>query len=512
MGTRLARYRSFLQNRRVETAVFCVCVFGFGVTLSLLPAAVANVCILIGAVGLAHQVFTTYRGRIRLEAPWPLSRIPSWSVLALPVGLLLGYYTVSAGATLTQVVVLVALLFVCFYFWYILPVAWFQLHQQSVPEAEQESPTASLSILVPAYNEGGYIGRCIDALAAAKYSGPKEIIVVDDGSTDTTYREARAHATDETYVLRRENGGKHAALNTGLERASGDVVVTVDADSRIDESALVEIVTDLQADPSVGAVAGTVRLDRLDTLVEKLQALEYAVGINTFRRAFAVTEAVNVVPGCLGCFRRTAMEEVGGYDGDTMTEDYDITLQLLKAGWTVRASEALVYTEAPRTWRGLFDQRLRWKHGNIETLIKHRDLLGQTRFSNFSSLVYPYQLVSLFAMPIATVVILWTVLLGLASGEWQYITTIVVLFAALEFLGTSFALSIDSNSLWLGVYSPLVLVVYRHFIVVVTLKAMLDVLRQVEQTWVSPRADPSAGQAGGEPTAPTRAHTEEFDG
>ncbi|WP_323677957.1 glycosyltransferase family 2 protein, partial [Halorubellus sp. PRR65] len=86
------------------------------------------------------------------------------------------------------------------------------------------------------------------------------------------------------------------------------------------------------ADPNIGAVAGAVKLLRVQSRIEKLQALEYALGINTFRRAFAALGFVNVVPGCLGCFRRAALEEVDGYDGDTMTEDFDVTIKLLKAG------------------------------------------------------------------------------------------------------------------------------------------------------------------------------------
>jgi cellulose synthase/poly-beta-1,6-N-acetylglucosamine synthase-like glycosyltransferase len=483
--------RVALQNRSTETVAFCVCILGFGLVLSFLPPAVVNLCLLIGVVGFVHQTLLVYRERRRLSSLWPLSRLPSWSLLGVLASALLGYHIFTTGATIIQGVILVALLFVSFYFWYILPAAWFQLHQQSTPDTEKNPPTVPLSILVPAYNEAGYIGECIDSLVEATYHGPKEIIVINDGSTDETYQEACAHATEDVHILTQENGGKSSALNTGLERASGEVIITVDADSRVTNSSLIEIVADLQADPSLGAVAGTVKLGRVDTLVEKLQALEYAVGINTFRRAFAVTGAVNVVPGCLGCFRRAAVNEVGAYDGDTMTEDYDITLQLLKAGWDVRASEALVYTEAPRTWRGLAKQRLRWKFGNLETLLKHIEFLRWTNRSTFSGLIFPYQLVTLFVMPIATLVILWSIIIGVAAGHWMYITTIIALFMGLELLGALFALELDDNSLWLSMYSPLILAVYRLFLAAVTLKAMFDVLRQTERAWDSPRSSPS---------------------
>ncbi|SDD28795.1 glycosyltransferase family 2 protein [Natrinema hispanicum] len=495
MGRKFESLIEILRNQDAETAILCACVLGFGVVLSFLPAAVVNLCLLVGVVGLAYQALLIYHGRDGWPSPWLLSELPSWIVLGVPVGGLLGYHLFEAEATVVQGIILVAVLFVSFYFWYVLPAAWFQSHQQSSPDVEQNPPTVPLSILVPAYNEAGCIGQCIDRLVQAEYPGPKEIIVIDDGSTDATYQEACAHATADVHVLQQENGGKFSALNTGLERATGSVVVTVDADSRVTDSTLVEIVADLLVDPSVGAVAGTVKPTRVDTLVEKLQALEYAVGINTFRRAFAATDSVNVVPGCLGCFRKVAIDGVGGYDGDTMTEDYDITLQILRAGWSVRASEALVYTEAPRTWRGLARQRLRWKLGTLETLLKHRGLLRGTDRSTFSGLVFPYQLISLSAMPIVTLVILWTILAGVAAGQWLYVAVIVTLFAALEFLGTLFALELNDNRLWLAAYSPLIFVVYRHFLAAITLKALFDVLQQPERTWDSSRYTPLETEA-----------------
>ncbi|TKX51805.1 glycosyltransferase family 2 protein, partial [Halorubrum sp. SP3] len=83
------------------------------------------------------------------------------------------------------------------------------------------------------------------------------------------------------------------------------------------------------------------------SLVTDLQALEYVVGINTFRRAFDLFGAVTVVPGSLGAFRRDVLEAVQGYSADTVTEDFDLTIAILKAGFSIHASEGTVYTEAP---------------------------------------------------------------------------------------------------------------------------------------------------------------------
>jgi len=352
-----SRVVSSLQERIVETTVYLLAILGFGFCLYLLPPTVVELCVTIGLIGFMYQIALSMCEYRDEDLPWPLTRIPSWCFFALPVSVLVSQYLVMTNATLSQTVVLGALLAVSLYFWFILPAAWYQKLSSSSDKREQ--PSSSLSILVPAYNEAGYIGRCLDSLTNARYPDAKEIIVIDDGSEDTTYDEARAHATSDVVVLQQSNGGKHSALNTGLERATGEVIVTVDADSIIAENALEQIVAELEANPAVGAIAGTVKLQHTETLVEKLQVLEYAIGINTFRRAFAAVGFVNVVPGCLGCFRRAAIDDVGGYDGDTLTEDFDLTIKLLKSGWTVSASEALVYTAAPRTWTSLYKQRIR---------------------------------------------------------------------------------------------------------------------------------------------------------
>lgn len=112
------------------------------------------------------------------------------------------------------------------------------------------------------------------------------------------------------------------------------------------------------------------------SFITNLQALEYVVGINTFRQAFDHVGLVSVVPGCLGAFRRETLEAVEGYSPDTLTEDFDLTVEILKRGQAVHMSEGVVYTAAPTTWRGLYRQRLRWFRGHVQTLLKHANVFG----------------------------------------------------------------------------------------------------------------------------------------
>ena len=110
--------------------------------------------------------------------------------------------------------------------------------------------------------------------------------------------------------------------------------------------------------------------------------------------------------------------------------------------------------------------------------------------TNFTGFVFPYQFVSLLAMPVATVVILWTIIVEVAAGNVAYIGTMVALFSLLQLIATLFALIVDENDLWLCLYVPLVVVVYKHFIAGVTLKSLFDVLQQTDLQWMSPRDPP----------------------
>lgn len=312
-------------------------------------------------------------------------------------------------------VLLVGLTFTFFYNFLTIPLA---LHHKSREGKFQEPPAyPSLSILVPAYNEEKCIARTIEALVEAYYPGKKEIIVIDDGSTDRTHEIARSYSDRGVKVLRRPNGGKTAALNYGQLFASGEIVVTVDADSLIGRRALVELVKRFQ-DPQVNAVCGNVKVLNRTNPLTKCQALEYIVSINVVRRAFDALGAVTVVPGVLGAFRRRTIHGGGLYDKDTLTEDFDITIKTLKQGSIVQASShALAYTEAPNTTRDLYRQRLRWYRGNFQTMWKHRDAFVNPRFGFLYSLGFPFALLSMVFIPFAGLVVIASAILSILGGQ-----------------------------------------------------------------------------------------------
>jgi len=232
-----------------------------------------------------------------------------------------------------------------------------------------------VSIIVPAYNEGRVIEAALESLLKLDYHH-FEIIVVDDGSTDDTLANASRHAGEygnsRVRVSTKKNGGKASALNAGLAMAEYPIVLCMDADARLEPQTIKAAMPHF-SDPSVGAVAGNVKVVNRVNVWTRLQALEYIEGLNMARRAQGFLNAVNIVPGPVGLFRRDVLIALGGYDLDTFAEDTDLTLKLLTAGWKIRYEpRAVAWTEAPERLIDLIQQRYRWTRGILQALGKHK--------------------------------------------------------------------------------------------------------------------------------------------
>ncbi|WP_022681567.1 glycosyltransferase [Sphingobium bisphenolivorans] len=234
-------------------------------------------------------------------------------------------------------------------------------------------PGTFVSVIIPAFNEAKVIEASVRRVLASE--GVKlEIIVVDDGSTDATSAIVdRAFAADpRVRLLTLENGGKAAALNRALTIAHAPIIVALDADTQFEPLTIARLARWF-ADDQVGAVAGNAMVGNRVNLVTRWQAVEYVTAQNLERRALARFDAITVVPGAVGAWRRAALDEVGGYPVDTLAEDQDLTIAVQRAGWRVAYdSEAVAWTEAPESFRTLARQRFRWAYGTLQCLWKHR--------------------------------------------------------------------------------------------------------------------------------------------
>lgn len=234
----------------------------------------------------------------------------------------------------------------------------------------------AVSVIIPAYNEERVIVSSVRRVLASDYPG-LEVIVVDDGSKDRTSALVSEAFADDPHVtlMTLVNGGKAAALNRALAQASGEVVIALDADTQFEPETIARL-TRWFADPAIGAVAGDARVGNRVNLVTRWQAIEYITAQNLERRALAGFDAMTVVPGAVGAWRRAALESVGGYPENTLAEDQDLTIAIQRAGWRVSYDpRAVAWTEAPETFRALAKQRYRWAFGTLQCLWKHRRVM-----------------------------------------------------------------------------------------------------------------------------------------
>jgi cellulose synthase/poly-beta-1,6-N-acetylglucosamine synthase-like glycosyltransferase len=274
-------------------------------------------------------------------------------------------------------------------------------------------------VILPAYNESKVICQTVRALLESTYPN-FDIVIVDDGSTDGTGRCVADTFTDpRVRVLTRAKRGKGHALKYAIGQTHADVVVTLDADTIVRPDAIAKLVRHF-ADARVGAVAGNVKVGNRRNLVTRWQALEYITTQNLEKRAFDVLNCITVVPGAIGAWRREAIRRAGGFAPETLAEDTDLTLAILRAGYRVEYDdEAIGFTEAPETIRSLMKQRFRWMYGTFQAVWKHIDTLFRLRHRALGVFCVPYVLVfHVFFSLIAPVIDLFIVL-TLATLIWD---------------------------------------------------------------------------------------------
>ena len=237
-----------------------------------------------------------------------------------------------------------------------------------------------VSILIPAFNEEKVIVRAVRRVLAST-EVQIEVIVIDDGSSDATSAVVQAAFANDARVrlLTLENGGKARALNRGLALAISDIVIALDADTQFETTTVARLARWF-ADPEIGAVAGNAKVGNRINLVTRWQAVEYVTAQNLERRALTQFDAITVVPGAVGAWRRAALDAVGGYPVDTLAEDQDLTIAIQRAGWRIGYDiDAVAWTEAPESFRALAKQRFRWAYGTLQCLWKHRAILRERR-------------------------------------------------------------------------------------------------------------------------------------
>ncbi len=299
-------------------------------------------------------------------------------------------------------------------------------------------PPPSVSVLIPAWNEEVGIIKTIRSVLDTRYPH-LQIVVINDGSTDATHEIVTRFLADPGLerrdglsidYLSLPNGGKARAMNRGLLEATGDIVVTIDADSVMDPDAITNLLKHFD-DPRVGGVAGNVVVGNRRKPIEWMQQLEYLYGF-FFKRADSLFNSVYIIGGAAAAYRRDALLRMGGFDHAIITEDIEMSTRLLGRGYKTRyAHDAVVYTEGPSDLKGLCNQRLRWKYGRLLTFLKHRRLFFSLRHNPYlSCLLLPIALYAemllLFEVPMLAIFFLYTV----ATSDYMPLVLVIGLLSA----------------------------------------------------------------------------------
>ena len=248
-----------------------------------------------------------------------------------------------------------------------------------------------VTILIAAYNEEAGIGATLESIANLNYVGEVEALVLNDGSKDRTVAEFHLALSElrlpENIDIRlvdfEQNRGKAAVLNSGLAAASHDLVCTIDGDSRLRSDSLKEIVERFLSDPpGTMAVAGTVLVrNSRASLVTAAQEWDYFHGISAVKRMQSMYHGTLVAQGAFSLYKKSALEAVGGWP-ESVGEDIVMTWAMLEKGYRIGyAEDAIVFTDAPTTFRQFYQQRKRWSRGLIEALQRHKSLLFKRRLS-----------------------------------------------------------------------------------------------------------------------------------
>jgi len=308
-----------------------------------------------------------------------------------------------------------------------------------------------VSIIIPAYNESKYISKCLESVLSIDYpSDLLQILVIDDGSTDDTYKVAKKFESKTLLVMRKENGGKGAALNFGIKKASGELIATMDADSYPSKNVLWELIPHF-TDPEVMAVTPAVKIRESNSWLKEFQRVEYLM-ILFSRKLLSFIDSVPVTPGPFSIFRSTVFEKVGGFAEDNLVEDQEIALRIQSHHFKIRSSlTADVYTEPPETIGDLLRQRVRWQRGGIRNYWQYRFMI-KTDYGDFGMYCIPMNFLALGAFFLLAGLMFYSIFSAPYYTKYIWLDTLSMGITLFTLIGT-FVIVVSTFFLYLAVTS-----------------------------------------------------------
>ena len=359
-------------------------------------------------------------------------------------------------------------------------------HRRHYPALTKEN-APHVSIIVPAYNEEVNCVRTVSNLLKEDYPS-FDVIFVDDGSKDHTLD--RIHeafdGNDRVQILDKANGGKASALNYGIAHTTAEYVVCIDADTQLRPDAVSRLMQHFILDNahSIGAVAGNVKVGNQRNMLTRWQAIEYTTSQNFDRMAYSYINAVTVVPGAIGAFRKEAIVKAGGLTTDTLAEDCDLTMRINEAGYVIEnESYAVAMTEAPENVRQFVKQRVRWCFGVMQTFWKHRSSLFNPRKKGFGLWAMPNILIFQYIIPTFSPLADILMFIGLFSGNALQIFFYYLIFLVVDASVSIMAYIFEHESLWVLLWIIPQRFFYRWIMYFVLFKSYLKAIKGELQSW-----------------------------
>lgn len=340
------------------------------------------------------------------------------------------------------------------------------------PERPAVRQPVTMTVLIPARNEASVLPACLDAVLAEK-DQPEQIWVIDDGSTDGTAallaerygivldgQRGRSTRHSHLWLWSKESTGKAESFNRILADCTGDVVMTIDADTVIEPGAIAAVRESFWRDPKLAAGCGVLiprcGQGRFAAYFEFFQRFEYLRAF-LWRLAWSRLNALVLVSGAFAAYRRPVLEKIGGFAATSWVEDYELLYRLHRMSgdenldWQVRVIVgARAVTDAPGSVRQFLRQRSRWFGGFLGTLFGNRDMVGQPAYGKMGRILLPVKTIDT-VLPFFAASTQISLLYLLAKGNFLSGTVLAIIAAKLLFDLTLHVYAMRLYARWLGV-------------------------------------------------------------
>lgn len=351
-----------------------------------------------------------------------------------------------------------------------------------------------VSIIVPAYNEEINAVKTIENLLCQDYPD-FDIVFVDDGSKDKTFEMINEAFKDNPKVKinTKPNGGKASALNYGIKLTENDYVVCIDADTQLKTDAISQLMKGftmvLKDNQEIGAIAGNVKVGNENTMLTKWQSIEYTTAQNFDRRAFDLINGITVVPGAIGAFKKEAIEKAGGFTTDTLAEDCDLTIRILRNGYRIiNCIEAVAVTEAPESLKEFMKQRFRWSYGIMQAFWKNREACFNPRYKGLGMVALPnillFQIILPIFAPLADLVLILSLFWNHSDPDSLHkIFIYYIAFMLVDMLVSVVAFIFEKEKLTKLFWLIPQRFVYRQLMYVILFRALRRAIKGESQSW-----------------------------